>query len=84
MSARSLEELLEEVQDLGIARGATLHNILHRNAGWGLHWYESERDEWRTDDRPSDNFESALVVYTYKPTLREAVEAEIQRLKGAA
>lgn len=72
-------DVIEELREAG------LHSIFFRNAGVGIQFYE-----------PPDGFEievglgvrdnkwrDYLIVRKYYPTLEEAVNAEVARVRGA-
>jgi hypothetical protein len=72
-------EVLEGIEEL---RDRGLHNILFRNAGVGLLFYEGTYDDdgWPQQTRPP----VPLVVHAYYPDLTTAVAAELARLRAAA
>lgn len=77
-----LEKLLASVQRLGEQKGATLYNILFRNAGWGVQYFEESRVSPEVRANPQHpRWADGLVVYAYKPTLRAALQSERERLK---
>lgn len=65
---------IEELERLANERGATIYNIAHRNAGWGVQWHDGNRQK-------GDDYRTGLVVYTYYDTLAEAVTEETKRLE---
>lgn len=84
-----LQALLDKAIALGEKKGCTVYNLLHRRAGWAVYWSDDMHmleqikkmhplDFARTPEE--DRWRLGLVVYQYKPTLREALEAEIERL----
>lgn len=75
----TLEEMLEKVEAVGAVRGAGIYDICKRKAGWGILWYEDDRDDTPEGRRWSDD-KRGLVVYRYYPTIREAVRGELRRL----
>jgi hypothetical protein len=85
-----LEKLLEQVQALGAQHGATIYEILFRNAGVGVLWHESAREKDQADRTGRDgrvfcdpgDWRSGLVVYQYHKDLRTALEAELARLQA--
>lgn len=98
----SLESLFNRLEALAAERGAVLYNILHRQAGWGIEWWEESRcmtpEPSLAGSSPTDYGDFLLwlqaasrvndarlsegrIVYAYRPTLREAIEAEIERLE---
>ena len=72
-----LISLIEKLEEMANENGAIIYNICHRNAGWGIQWHESYRCSSASDD-----WRKGLVVYKYYPTLFEAVQAELERLKA--
>lgn len=60
-----LEDLLGHLRDVAERQGFVIYNIAYRNAGWGVQFADSM-------DRIS--------THLYRPTLREAVTAELHRL----
>lgn len=85
-NALKLETLLTRVRLLAALRGATMFEILIRNAGWGISWHEEEREKnppqyaRRYDGK--DAWRNGLVVYRYYPSLRQALRAEEKRLRA--
>lgn len=86
----SLQSILDAVMVLGERKGCTLYNILHRNAGWGIMWHDEphQKHQMKGLNRSTlvvwskrEMWKLGRVVYQYKPTLREAIMAEIDRLK---
>lgn len=85
----SLDKLIEDVMEMGEKKGATLYNILFRNAGWGIMWYDEphlareiaklHRDTLMSWSK-KDKWRLGKVVYQYKPTLVEALREELVRL----
>jgi len=68
-------EQLNTLEDMAATQGAVIYNICFRNAGVGIQWYEEKRQGEHND------FKQGLVIYSYHPTFREAVSAEIKRLQ---
>lgn len=66
---------IDELERLANERGATIYNIAHRNAGWGIQWHDPVRQK-------GDDWKSGIVIHTYYPTLAESVTEELKRLKG--
>lgn len=89
----TIEQLLHRVRVAGAKQDAFIYNILFRNAGVGVHWYEEKRaNEQMSKTAPgviADRFDvrehtkAGLVIYRYRRTLREALRYELQRLKAA-
>ena len=65
---------IEELREYG------LHNIMFRNAGVGLLFFEPPEGFEINPMEQDDTWKQYLVVSRYYPTLIEAVEAECSRL----
>lgn len=72
-----MTDRLLELEQLANRHGATIYDICHRNAGWGICWHESTRPLNSLDD---DAWRQQLVTYRYYETPTEMVEAEFERL----
>lgn len=62
---------IEKLDALGRRKGIVIYAVHQSNSGWGVQWAESGGADWR----------QRLVVYSYYPTITEAVTAETQRLE---
>lgn len=73
---------IEKLDALAGEQGATIYNICHRNAGWGVQWYEgaNEQASGKPGSRVPDHWRRDLVVYTYYPTIAEMIAGETERL----
>ena len=104
MKQRTIESLLDEAWALADKQHTCMYNILFRNAGVGISWWEEARCT-TPENAPhltpmgeetvqtlrqltrevlsvaERRTEEGLVVYHYYRTLREALRAEISRLK---
>ena len=69
---------IDKLEEMANEDGVTIYNICHRNAGWGIQWHEPTRSP--SDKAP--DWHKGLVIYRYYPTLFEAVQAELERLKA--
>lgn len=102
---KTIEVLIDELQELSVPRGNIIYEILLRNAGWGVKWFETSRCKTplpvRTHSRSPSVTETVenlrrhteavaartsegSIVYGYHPTLREALEAELERVLALA
>lgn len=67
--------------DLLVQKGArlnlTIYNICFRRAGVGIMWC----DQGKLTEFGEKNYERALFIAMYYPTLSKAVDGEISRLK---
>jgi len=82
-----IDDLIGQLEDTAAEKDAVIYNIMRRNAGWGILWYEKSRlpggyNHEYNRDRPLDNeWRKGLIVYKYYPTLFECIEKELERLR---
>lgn len=67
--------LLGELEAAGNKVGMTIYNICHRNAGIAIQWYDKAKQG------RSNNWKDGLFVDRYYPTLKEAIEGELIRVR---
>lgn len=66
---------LDELDELGRARGVVIYSVHHRRAGWGIEWFEGDAPNAR-----QERWEQ-FVVYNYYPTVGEMIINETERVK---
>lgn len=73
-----IDDLIDLVNAIAMPR-TVVYNLLRRNAGWAVQWADADGPKFtETFERPEIRFN--LVVHGYRPTLREALLYEIDRL----
>lgn len=90
-------ELLDMLQSQAAEQREMLYNILYRNAGWGIQWFDAKRVETplytpqanhdlnqQQEMRMATQIQQqkeGLIIHGHHPTLRDCVKAEMSRLK---
>lgn len=67
---------IDKLEKLANGHGATVYDIHHRKAGWGITWYDEKLDE-------AAYSKDGLRLYRYYPSFQEMLDAEYARLKKA-
>lgn len=67
-----MEKRIDDLRELAESKQQILYNLCFRNAGVGFQWCDGNKDNW----------EKALYIMNYYPTIEEAIDAETERLKG--
>lgn len=65
---------IEKLEKLANAHGATVYDIHHRKAGWGITWYDEALDG-------ATYTKEGLRLYRYYPSFQEMLNAEYARIR---
>ena len=74
----NLARQIDQLEELVNRDGATIYNIHHCNAGWGISFHEQRRQFASKKD--TKDFREGLVTYGYHESVSAAVAAEIDRI----